>query len=53
MHIEKQKVAFFYISPLCILVDAFAVVAVAKTDRRSMLRSEAIAKSHGADGRYA
>lgn len=39
MHIEKQKVAFFYISPFYILVDAFAIVAVAKIDMMSIKRS--------------
>lgn len=33
------------VSPLSILVDAFAIVAVAKTDMRSMKRSETIGKS--------
>lgn len=53
MPTTKQKAVFFYISPICILVDVFAIVAVAKIDMMSMKRSEAIAKLHGADRRYA
>lgn len=39
MPIKKQKAAFFYISPFYILVDAFAIVAVAKIDMMSIKRS--------------
>ena len=39
MPIEKQKAAFFYISSLFILVDAFAIVAVAKIDMMSIKRT--------------
>lgn len=39
MPTTKQKAVFFYISPLCILVDAFAIVAMAKIDMMSIKRS--------------
>lgn len=39
MPTKKQKAAFFYISSLCILVDAFAIVTVAKTDMVSIKMS--------------
>lgn len=39
MLIEKQEATFFYILQFCILVDAFAIVAVAKTDMMSIKRS--------------
>lgn len=45
MPTKKQRAVFFYISPFCILVDAFAIVVVAKTDRMSMQRSETIRNS--------
>lgn len=53
MPIEKQKAAFFYISPPYILVDEFTIVTVVKIDMMGIKMSEAIVESPKTDGRYA